>query len=344
MKAIVFHQHGGPEVLEYEERPDPAVTPDHVLVKVHAAALNRLDIFVRQGWPGLKLAIPHIPGADASGVVLEVGEGVTRFSPGDRVAINPTISCGTCEFCLRGDDNLCVHHSILGEFEPGTYAQQIVVPAANVLPLPDHVSYQAAAAFSLVGITAWQMLITKGKLQAGEDVLIIGAGGGVNTAAIQIAKLAGARVFVVGSNSQKLERAEALGADMLIDRSKEDWAKAVYKLTQKRGVDVVVDNVGQATWMGSIRALRKGGRMLVVGNTSGPKFELDIRYIFVKQISVLGSTMGNRDDYATVMGQLFAGRLQAVIGKQLPLADGRKAQELLETGQVYGKILLNCNG
>jgi len=344
MKAIVFYQHGGPEVLKYEDVPDPAVGPGQVLVGVKAAALNRLDIFVRQGWPGLELAMPHIPGADAAGVILKVGEGVDHIAPGDRVAINPTTSCGRCESCLRGEDNLCVRHSILGEFEPGTYAQQVLVPALNVLKLPDHISHQEAAAFSLVGITAWQMLITKGQLQAGEDVLIIGAGGGVNTAAIQIAKLAGARVLVVGSNADKLERAEALGADLLIDRSREDWPQAVFKLTKRRGVDVVVDNVGQASWRGSIRALRKGGRMLVVGNTTGPKFELDIRYIFVKQISILGSTMGARDDYAAVMGQLFDGRLQAVIGQEMPLADGRQAQELLEAGTVYGKIVLTSSG
>jgi NADPH:quinone reductase-like Zn-dependent oxidoreductase len=343
MRAIVFYEHGGPEVLKYEDVAAPALKLGEVRVAVKAAALNRLDLFVRQGWPSLKLEMPHIPGADAAGVILEVGDGVEQVIPGDRVAVNPTISCDRCEFCLRGEQNLCIHHSILGEFQRGTYAEQVVVPALNVIRLPDHVSFADAAAFSLVGVTAWQMLITRGQLLPGEDVLIIGASGGVNTAALQIAKLAGARVIVVSADTAKLSQAEALGADVLIDRSQEDWSKAVYKLTAKRGVDVVVDNVGQATWMGSIRALRPGGRMLVVGSTSGPKFELDIRYIFAKQINILGSTMGNRDDYARVMNLLFDGKLKAVIGAEFPLVEARQAQEMLAAGEVFGKIVLTVD-
>lgn len=340
MKAILFDQHGGPEVLHYGDIEPPTIGPGQVLIGVKAVSLNRLDLFVREGWPGLKLTMPHIPGADASGVVLEVGPGAKNVLPGDRVAVNPTTSCGRCEFCFRGQDNLCLQHSILGEFEQGTWAEQVAVPAANVIRLPEHVTHAEAAAFSLVGVTAWHMLITRGRLRAGEDVLIVGAGGGVNSAAIQIARLAGARVFVVGSSADKLAHAEELGAEVLIDRSKEDWPKAVYRLTGKRGVDVVVDNVGQDSWMGSIRALRPGGRMLVVGSTSGPRFELDIRYLFVKQIGILGSTMGSRDDYAAAMGQLFDGKLRAVIGAELPLSEGRKAHELLAAGNVYGKIVL----
>jgi NADPH:quinone reductase-like Zn-dependent oxidoreductase len=341
MRAIVFYEHGGPDVLKYEEVAPPALGRDDVRVAVKVAALNRLDLFVRQGWPSLKLEMPHIPGADAAGVILEVGEGVKDVGPGDRVAINPTISCDRCEFCLRGEQNLCIHHSILGEFQRGTYAEQVVVPALNVIRLPDQVSFADAAAFSLVGVTAWQMLMTRGRLLPGEDVLIIGASGGVNTAAVQIAKLAGARVIVVSADTAKLFQAEALGADVLVDRSQEDWSKAVYQLTAKRGVDVVVDNVGAASWMGSIRALRPGGRMLVVGSTSGPKFELDIRYVFAKQISILGSTMGNRDDYDRVMNLLFDGKLQAVIGAEFPLAEARQAQEMLAAGDVFGKIVLS---
>jgi NADPH:quinone reductase-like Zn-dependent oxidoreductase len=343
MKAIIFHQHGGPEVLRYEEVAPAPLQRNEVRVAVKAAALNRLDLFVREGWPSLKLEMPHIPGADAAGVVLEVGEGVENVAPGDRVAINPTISCDRCEFCLRGQQNLCVHHSILGEFQRGTYAEQVVVPALNVLPLPDHVSFAEAAAFSLVGVTAWQMLITRGQLVPGEDVVIIGASGGVNTAALQIAKLAGARVIVVGSDAAKLSQAEALGADVLIDRSQEDWSRVIYQLTARRGVDIVVDNVGQATWMGSIRALRPGGRLLVVGSTSGPKLELDIRYVFAKQISILGSTMGNREDYDRVMNLLFDGRLKAVIGADFPLAEARQAQERLAASDVFGKIVLSVD-
>ena len=341
MKAIVFHEHGGPEVLRYQDVPAPSPAAGQVLVGVKAAALNRLDLFVREGWPSLKLKMPHIPGADASGVVLEVGAGVEQVSVGDRVAINPTISCGVCEFCRRGQDNLCVQHSILGEFEPGTYTEQIVVPAGNVVKLPDHVSHAEAAAFSLVGLTAWHMLVARGKVQPGERVLIVGASGGVNTAAIQIAHLAGAHVTVVGSDAEKLALAETLGADELIDRSQVDWSREIYRLTKRRGVDLVVDNVGRSTWLGSIRALRKGGRLLVVGSTSGPQFDLDIRYIFTKQISIIGSTMGARADYAAVMDLLFQGRLQAVIGREMPLAEARQAHKELAAGAVLGKIVLN---
>jgi NADPH:quinone reductase-like Zn-dependent oxidoreductase len=318
----------------------PEVGPGQVAVRVEAAAVNRLDLFVREGWPGIKLSLPHIPGADAAGVVLQVGEGVDDLIPGSRVVINPNLFCGHCEFCVRGEDQLCVQHSILGEHLRGTYAEQVVVPAANVVPLPDHVTPAEAAAFALVGVTAWHMLITRGRLRAGEDVLIVGAGGGLNSVAIQVARLGGARVLVVGSNAEKLARAEALGADILIDRGKEDWARAVYSLTQKRGVDIVVDNVGQATWPSSIRALRKGGRMLVVGNTSGPHVGLDVRYIFAKQIAILGSTMGSRADFQAAMGQLFAGRLKAVIDVELQLARARLAHEMLADGQVFGKIVL----
>lgn len=342
MKAIVFHEHGGPKVLRYEETDPPAAGPGQVAVEVKAAALNRLDLFVREGWPGIKLTLPHIPGADAAGVVVQTGEGVDpgRVAVGDRVAVNPNLFCGRCEYCLRGEDQLCVQHSILGEHLRGTYAEQVVVPEENVMRLPDHVTYAEAAAFSLVGVTAWHMLITRGGLRAGEDVLIVGAGGGLNTVAVQVARLAGARVLVVSSNGEKLARAEALGAQVLIDRSREDWPRAVFLATGKRGVDVVVDNVGQATWMRSIRALRRGGRMLVVGSTSGPQVDLDVRYIFAKQIGILGSTMGSRADFDAAMRELFRGRLRAVIDDELPLSEARAAQERLAAGQVFGKVVL----
>ncbi len=347
MKAIVFYRHGDPDVLEVAELPTPHPGPGEVLVRVRACAMNHLDLWVRRGIAALRLEMPHIPGSDVAGVVAEVGPEVSGVEVGDRVVVNATLSCGQCEFCLRGEDNRCRQGSILGEHVRGGYAEYVVVPARNVLKLPEGFPFEEAAAASLVFLTAWHMLITRGALRPGEDVLIVGAGGGVNTAALQIAKLAGARVIVVASNAEKAERARALGADHVIDRSQEpDWSRAVWQWTGKRGVDVVVDNVGQATWMKSIRALRPGGRMLVVGATSGPSPEdFDIRYVFSRQISILGSTMGTQHDFRTVMGLVFAGRLRPVIDRVLPLTQegAREGHRLLEAGAVFGKIVFQVD-
>ncbi len=341
MRAVFFHEHGGPEVLQVGEFPTPEPGHGEVQVRLHAAALNRLDIFVRNGWPGIKLEYPHIPGADGAGVVSAVGEGVTEVAVGDRVVINGTISCGKCEFCLAGENNRCFRGGILGEHFRGTYAEYVVVGEQNVMKLPDHVSFEEAAAASLVFLTAWHSLITRGGLRPGESVLIVGAGGGVNTASIQIAMLAGASpVIVVGSTAEKLEQARALGADILINRSEEDWGRAVYRLTNKRGVDVVVDNVGAATWPTSLRALARGGRMLVVGGTSGYQAETPVNFIFGKHLSIIGSTMAPPDDFRTVMRFVFEGRLKPVVGRVMPLEDAADAQRLLESGDVFGKIVL----
>jgi NADPH:quinone reductase-like Zn-dependent oxidoreductase len=274
-------------------------------------------------------------------VIAAVGADVRGFQVGDRVAVNPTLSCGRCAYCLSGRENLCDEFKILGEHVPGFYAEYAAVPARNLLPLPEHVSFADAAAASLVFVTAWHMLIVAGGLRAGEDVLIVGAGGGVNSAAIQIARLAGARrIYVVGSSAAKLAQAEALGADVLIDRSEGDWGRAVYAATNRRGVDVVVDNVGAATYHLSLRSLKKGGRLLTVGNSSGPRFELDNRLLFARHLTIVGSTMGTPRDYETVMGLLFAGRLRAVIDTVYPLADGVQALRRLESGDVAGKLVL----
>lgn len=340
MKAVFFHEHGGPEVLQYGDLPTPEPGPGEVLVRLRAAALNRLDIWVRNGWPGLRLTYPHILGADGAGEVAAVGAGVTQWQVGQRVAINPNIGCGRCEYCLAGQDNLCRHWQLLGETRSGTYAEYVVVPESNLLALPETVSYAAAAAAALVFQTAWHSLITRGKLRPGEHVLIVGASGGVNTASIQIAKLTGCTVYVVGSNARKLALAEELGADYLIDRSQvDDWAREVYRLTNKRGVDVVVDNVG-TTFPLSFKAARKGGRILTVGNTGGPIFQIDNRYIFGKHLSIVGSTMSNKTDFATVMGLVFAGKLRPVIDRTYPLTEARAAQERLEKGDQLGKIVL----
>lgn len=340
MKAILFQQHGGPEVLEYADMPTPEPGPGEVQVKIAAAALNRLDVWVRNGWPGIKLAYPHIPGADGAGIISAVGPGVTGVAVGERVVINSNLSDGTCEACARGYDNQCERWGLLGETRRGTYAEYVVVPDRNVLALPADFPFELAAAASLVYLTAWHSLIVRGQLQAGESVLIVGAGGGVNTASIQMAKYAGALVYVVGSNATKLERARTLGADVLIDRSQADWARAVYQLTNKRGVDVVVDNVGAGTLPLSQRAVRKGGRILTVGNTGGPKFEFDNRYMFSKHISFIGSTMGTRADFARVMGLVLAGKFAPVIDRTFPLAQARAAHEHMERGEFFGKIIL----
>ncbi len=341
MKAILFQQHGGPEVLTYADFPTPEPGPHQVQVQIKAAAMNRLDIFVRKGWPGLRLEYPHIPGADGAGVISAVGEGVTQFSVGDRVVINNNLRDGTCAACQVGQDNLCVNWGLLGETARGTYAGYVVVSDRNVLKLPVDFPFERAAAAALVFLTAWHSLITRGKLQPGEVVLIVGAGGGVNTASLQIAKHIGAQVYVVGSNAAKLQHAQQLGADVLIDRSQEpDWSKAIYRLTNKRGVDVVVDNVGAGSLPMSLRAVRKGGRILTVGNTSGPTFEFDNRFMFAKHISFLGSTMGTQSDFAQVMSLVFQSRLTPPIARTFPLSEARAAHEYMEQGEFFGKIVL----
>lgn len=341
MKAILYHTHGGPEVLEYADFPTPEPARGEVLVRLHAAALNRVDLWTRNGWPGIKLQYPHIPGSDGAGEIAALGEGVEGLEIGQRVVINANLGCGTCDFCLAGQDNLCRTWHLLGETVRGTNAEYLNVPATNVLPLPDGFDYHAAAAASLVFLTAWHSLITRANLRPGESVLIVGASGGVNTASIQIAKLVGATVYVVGAGREKLALAESLGADVLVDRTKEeDWSKALFKLTNRRGVDVIVDNVG-TTYPLSFRAARKGGRILTVGNTGGPKFEIDNRFIFGKQLSIIGSTMGTKKDFADVFALLFAGKLRPVIDKTFPMEEVRAAHERLEKGEQLGKITLS---
>lgn len=341
MKAAFYTQHGGPEVLTFGDLPDPPFpAPHEVRVRVRATAINRLDKWVRDGWPGLKLRLPHIPGADGAGVVEHVGAQVTQFAPGDQVAINANLGCGQCTACLAGQDNYCERWHLLGETTPGTMAEWVNVPARQLVPVPAAVPLETAAAAGLVYLTAWHSLITRGQLRPGETVLVVGAGGGVNTASIQIAKLAGASVWVIGSNAQKLALAQRLGADVLIDRSTGDWGKHVYTLSGKRGVDVVVDNVGAPTLMTSLRCARRGGRVLTVGNTGGPLVELDNRYIFGRQIALIGSTMGTLTDYRTVMSLVFAGRLTPAIDSVRPLSAIREAHDQLERGETHGKLVL----
>ncbi|MBI4560533.1 MAG: zinc-binding dehydrogenase [Candidatus Rokubacteria bacterium] len=340
MKALLFRQFGGPEVLRYEEAPDPAIGPGGVLVRVRACALNHLDLWVRNGLPALRTPLPFWTGSDIAGEVVEVGAEVPGLKAGDRVAMNPNLTCGRCEYCGSGEDPLCDSFGIIGEHAPGGLAEYVKTDARNVLPLPDAVSYEGAAAFILVNMTAWRMLVTQAGLRAGVDLLILGVGGGVSSAAVQIGKLCGARVWVTSSTDEKLERAKALGADECINYAREDWARVVFEKTGKRGVDVVLENVGAATWKSSLRVLAKGGRLVTCGATSGPIGETDIRLVFWRQLKLIGSTMANRREFNQVMAQLFRGTLKPVVDRIFPLRDGAEAQRILAEGKQFGKLVL----
>jgi NADPH2:quinone reductase len=340
VKAVAIDRHGGPEVLEYRELLDPEIAGGEALVRVQAAALNRLDLFVREGWPGLRLDFPHILGADGAGVVEAKGKDVDTAAVGERVVVDPVLTCGTCDYCRRNEEVLCVEFQMLGEHVDGTYAELVKVPGENLLPLPDGVPLEASAAAPTTFMTAWRLLITRAAVQPGETVLVLGAGGGVSSAAIQIAKYAGARVFATSSTEEKLGRARQLGADEVINYTEEPFERVAWELSGKRGVDVVVDSVGQATWKQSIRALGKDGRLVTCGATTGPIAETDLRYVFWRQLQILGSTMSGRAEFQAVMKLIWEGKLEPVIDQTFPLAEARKAQEVLEAGQQFGKILL----
>jgi len=344
MKAAIFRSHGGPEVLEYvTDFGEPVLGPGDVKVRVRASALNHLDLFVRQGIPTLKLPLPHILGSDVAGEVAAVGDDVGDLEAGERVAVNPSLSCGECEYCVRGDDPLCVDFKILGEHVNGGYAEYVVVPARNVARLPTDFPFETAAAAPLVYQTAWRMLVSRAQVKPGEDVLILGAGSGVSTAAIQIAKLAGCTVFTTSSSDEKLRRAKEIGADILVNYKEVPWSKAVWELTGKRGVDVVVDHVGAATFKDSIRSLRKGGRLVTPGATTGGLTELDLRYVFWRQLTIMGSTMGSQKEFEDVMKLVFMGRLRPVVDKVFPLEEARKAHEYLERGEQFGKVVIRVD-
>lgn len=340
MKAVYFEQHGELDVLRYGEVPEPEPKAGQALVRVRACGLNYLDIWVRRGWPGLKLPMPHWCGADVAGEVAALGAAVTGWSIGQRVVVDPGINLKSDEYTRRGEPSVSPAYHILGEHMRGGAAELVAVPAENLLAMPEGLDFPAAAAPLLVGLTAWRMLVHRAGLRAGESVLVVGAGGGVNSMAIQVAKLAGATVFAVASTAAKAEKARALGADAVIDRSGSDWAKEVLRLTDRRGVDVVVDNVGRATLMSSMQAVARGGRIVIVGNTSGPLTEIDVRYIFGKQISLIGSTMGSRQDFLALVALIGAGRLKPVVDRVVPLREGVDAYRALEQGGHFGKIIL----
>jgi len=341
MKAVLLPRYGDPDVLTYVgDHPRPVIGPDQVLLRVRAASVNRLDLLIRAGIPALKLSLPHILGADAAGEIAEVGSDVMDLEPGERVVVNPGISCGRCEACARGEDSLCVGFQVLGEHLPGTYAEFVAVPARNVARLPADFEWVPAAAAPLVFMTAWRLLVTRARVRPGEDVLILGAGSGVSTAAVQIAKLAGCTVFVTSSSDEKLRKAKELGADVLVNSTAMPWSQAVWELTGKRGVDVVLDHIGEATFKDSVRALRKGGRFVSPGATSGPLVELDIRYLYWRQVSLLGSTMASRPEFEEVMKLVFMGRLKPVVDRSFPLDQASRAHERLDRREQFGKIVL----
>jgi 2-desacetyl-2-hydroxyethyl bacteriochlorophyllide A dehydrogenase len=340
MKALYFDEHGELDVVRYGDVPAPEPGPGEVLVRVRACALNFLDIWVRRGWPGLKLEMPHWCGADVSGEIVELGDQVTDWQVGQRVVVDPGVNLFEDEYTRRGQDSVSFGYHVLGENMRGGAAEFLAIAAQNLAAMPDDIDFPHAAAPLLVSLTAWRMLMHQARLRTGESVLVVGAGGGVNSMAIQIAKLAGAKVYTVASNPTKAEQAQALGADVVLDRSRTDWGKEIDRLTSRRGVDVVVDNVGQATITTSMQAVARGGRIVIVGNTSGPQAEIDIRYIFGKQISLIGSTMGSHQDFRDVLQLLWAGKIQPVIDQVMPLSEGKEAYKRMQEGKQFGKIVL----
>lgn len=339
MRVAIFHENGGPEVVRIEELPRPAPGPGQVLLEVKAAALNHLDLWVRRGLP-IETTMPHIGGSDVAGVVAEAGEGVDAGRVGERVVLNPSLWCGECEWCRRGEESMCLRYRIIGEHTDGGFAEYLAVPADHVHRIPDDLPFEDAAALPVPYMTAWRALHSRARLRAGEDVLVLGASGGTAIAAVQIAIDLGARVFAVTSGTANVERLRALGATFVYDRSTEDWPKAVFADTGKRGVDVVVENVGEATWKGSMRALAQGGRLVTYGGTTGPKVEIDLRVMFWKQLSVLGTTMASKAEFEAMLDAVFTGRLRPVIDTVMPLDQAREAHERLEAGGQFGKIVL----
>lgn len=341
MRAAFIERHGGPEVLEVGERPDPEPGPGEVRVRIVAAALNHLDLFARRGIPGVEVAMPHVLGADGAGVVDTVGPDVRSRAPGDEVWIQPGLFCGRCEFCVAGETSMCLDYRLLGEHLDGTFAEHVVVPEENVYAKPARLGWEEAAAFPLVYQTAWRMVVTKGRIGPGHTVLIHGIGGGVALAALQIAVLAGAEVHVTSSRRDKLDRALELGATGTILYTDEDVVERVREITDRRGVDLVVDDVGEATWETSIECVRRGGRVVTCGGTSGYMAGTPIHRLFWKQVSIHGSTMANRAEIAAVARLVESGRIVPVIDRAFSLEEAPAALARMEAAEQSGKIVLN---
>ena len=340
MKAVVFRQHGGPEVLEYADAPEPKIRADEVLVEVRACALNHLDVWARKGMPGIEIPLPHILGNDIAGVVREAGELVGWVKPGDEVMLQPGVSCGHCRECLRGLDNLCDAYDILGYRRHGGYAELVAAPAVNCIPKPKNLSWEEAAALPLVTVTAWHMLVTRARVEPGEDVLIHAAGSGVGSIGIQIARLRGARVIATAGSDEKLEKARELGADEVVNYTNADWPREVRRLTGKRGVDVVFEHTGAETWPGSIQSLARNGRVVTCGATSGYDARTDLRQVFYRHLTILGSFMGSKAELLDAMRFVERGRIRAVVDRTLPLPEARRAHELMQDRAQFGKLVL----
>jgi NADPH:quinone reductase-like Zn-dependent oxidoreductase len=338
MKAVRIHQFGGPEVLIYEEVPDPQLRKDQVLVRVRACSLNHLDIWVRNGLPGVKL--PHIPGSDMAGEIVEVGEYVTGFARGQRVLIAPMHYCGHCAKCVSGLQNGCRKFTVLGNAVDGGDCELFAASAANVIPIPDSLDFHQAASVPLVFVTAWHMLVGRANVRPGQTVLILGAGSGVGTAAIQIAKLFHCRVITTAGDEAKLAKARELGADYGINHYQQKIADEVRTITNKEGVDIVFEHVGAATWDESLKSLKNAGTLITCGATTGSNVGIDIRHLFARQLSLLGSYMGTMGELHEVLGHVFAGRLRPVLDRTFPLSEIRGAHEYVENSQMFGKVVL----
>lgn len=340
MKAIVFHQHGGPEVLHYEDAAQPVIRANEVLVRVKACALNHLDLWVRMGIPGVPFPLPHIPGSDIAGEIAEIGADVTTVRVGQKVVLAPGVSCGKCAACVAGIDNRCRQFTNLGYMIDGGCAEFLRCPEVNCLPFPENLSFEEAASVPLVFQTAWHMLVARAELQPGEDVLILGAGSGVGSAAIQIAKFFGARVIATAGNEAKLEKASQLGADHTINHKSQNIRGEVRRITGKRGVDVVFEHVGTATWEDSMASLAASGRLVTCGATTGYDAKVDLRFLFSRQLSLLGSYMGTKSELQTVIKLVAAGRLKPIVDRVFPLAEAAAAHAYLESGEQFGKVVL----
>ena len=341
MKAVVFQQHGGPEVLKYTDAPEPSIRPGDVLVRVRACALNHLDLWVRDGLPGVLIPLPHIPGSDVAGEVAKIGSDVTTVRVGQKVVLAPGVTCGKCAACLAGLDNRCRQFTNLGYLIDGGCAEFVRVPEVNCLPYPENLSFEEAAAVPLVFQTAWHMLVSRAELQPGEDVLILGAGSGVGSAAIQVAKFLGARVIATAGTDAKLEKARQLGADHTINHRSQKIREEVRRITNKRGVDVVFEHVGTATWDDSLSSLAPSGRLVTCGATTGFDAKIDLRFLFSRQLSLLGSYMGTKSELYTVLKLVASGRLRPTVDCVFPLAEAVAAHTYLESSRQFGKVVLH---
>jgi NADPH:quinone reductase-like Zn-dependent oxidoreductase len=338
MKAVRFHEFGGPEVLKYEDVPDPQPRKDQVLVRVRACAMNHLDLWVRKGLPGVRL--PHMNGSDIAGEIADTGDYVSGFRAGQRVIVAPMHYCGRCRFCVSGVQNLCREFTVLGNGVDGGNCDLIAVRADQVIPIPDTLSFEEASAVPLVCLTAFHMLVTRAQIRPGQTVLVLGANSGVGMAAIQLAKLYNARVIATAGNEDKIRRARELGADEVIDHYKQKISEEVKRLTSKEMCDIVVEHVGQATWGESMKSINPGGTIVTCGATTGPKAEFDIRFLFARQLSFLGSYMGTMGELHEVLGHVFAGRIKGIVDSVFPLSEARAAHVRMEKSEMFGKIVL----